>query len=60
MSEFKVLKPAGDRKVRRPDGYHLRATGERVEMNTYWRRRLAAGEVEEVKAAAKPKMKAED
>lgn len=51
MSESKVLKPVGDRKVRHPDGRHLRGEGERVVMTTYWRRRLAGKEVEEVNPA---------
>lgn len=51
MPETKVLKPAGDAKVRRPDNRkHLKPEGEAVEMNSYWARRLAAGEVVEVTA----------
>ena len=52
MPEIKILKPAGEAKVRRPDGKHLATAGERVEMTSYWVRRLAAGEVIEVKQPA--------
>lgn len=55
MSEKKFLKPADGRKVRRPDGPHMRADGELVEMTTYWRRRLRAGEVVEAQRPAAPK-----
>lgn len=51
MQESKILKPTDGRQVRRPDGRHLRPEGERVVLDTYWRRRLKAGEVEEVKPA---------
>lgn len=51
MAEIKTLKPAGDADVRRPDGRHLKRDGERVEMTSYWLRRLAAKEVVEVNAA---------
>lgn len=53
MAEIKILKPAGEANVRHPGGKHLKRDGERVEMTSYWLRRLAAGEVVEV-AAAKP------
>lgn len=54
MAETKILKPAGEAKIRRPDNRkHLKPEGEAVEMNSYWVRRLAAGEVVEV-TAAKP------
>ncbi|WP_454908385.1 DUF2635 domain-containing protein [Variovorax gossypii] len=36
-----------ERKVRKPVGGHLAATGEEVNFDTYWQRRLAEGEVEE-------------
>ncbi len=46
MAESKFIKPAGDNKVRRPDNRkHIKATGETVEWNSYWQRRLDAGEV---------------
>lgn len=49
MAEFKILKPAGEANVRRPDNLkHLKRDGEMVEINSYWTRRLAAGEVVEV------------
>lgn len=56
MAEIKTLKPAGDALVRRPDGQHLSPTGDRVEITSYWMRRLAAGEVVEV-VADKPTAK---
>lgn len=48
MSELKLLRPADGKKVRRPDGKHLAEDGETVELNSYWRRRLDAGDVIEV------------
>lgn len=48
MSELKTLRPAAGKKVRRPDGKHLAESGEAVELNSYWRRRLDAGDVIEV------------
>lgn len=53
MNESKVLKPAPGVKVRRPDGArkHLAEAGEEVTMSSYWRRRLAAGDVVEVAPA---------
>lgn len=53
MSETKRLQPAPGIKVRRPDGRHLAAEGEVVEMSSYWQRRLAAGDVVAV-SEAKP------
>lgn len=46
------LKPVPGLKVRRPDRRHLAEAGEVVTMTPYWRRRLAAGDVVEVKGAA--------
>jgi hypothetical protein len=57
MAQIKKLKPAGSALVRKPDGKHLKPEGERVEMTTYWVRRIAAGEVVEVTEAAKPAAK---
>lgn len=58
MIEHKTLRPVGGARVRRPDtGRHLAPEGESVPMTTFWARRVAAGEVEEVpqaKAKAKP------
>lgn len=54
MSATKRLKPAPGLKVRRPDGQHLAEGGENVELSPYWLRRLAHGDVEEVKAVAMP------
>lgn len=52
MAELITLKPAvAGVKVRKPDGAHLKEAGEKVELTTFWIRRLAAGEVIEVKAA---------
>lgn len=52
MPEIMKLKPAVEGvKVRKPDGKHLKADGESVEVTSYWLRRLEAGEVVEVKAA---------
>lgn len=45
MSERLILKPVDGRRVRRPDGRPLSALGELVVVNTYWSRRLAAGDV---------------
>lgn len=47
------------RKVRKPMGPYLAADGEEVNLDTYWHRKLQAGEVEEaeppvVEAAAQP------
>lgn len=51
MAETKILKPAGAAEVRRPDNRkHLKREGERVEMNSYWMRRLASGDVVEITA----------
>lgn len=52
MSQQKLLRPAEGVKVRRPDGAHLAELGETVTMTGYWQRRLADGDVVEVKAAA--------
>ena len=52
MSEPKLLRPADGRKVRRQDGKHLAEGGETVELNSYWRRRLEAGDVIEVEGRA--------
>lgn len=52
MSETKLLRPAASKKVRRPDGKHLAESGETVELNSYWRRRLDAGDVIEVEDRA--------
>lgn len=58
MAETKILKPAGEAKVRRPDNRkHLKPEGEAVEMNTYWTRRLADGDVVEVSPFSAPTKK---
>lgn len=54
----KTLKPAAGLKVRKPDGQHLKAAGENVELTSYWQRRIIAGDVIETDAAAAdPKIK---
>jgi hypothetical protein len=56
MSKTQCLRPAAGVKVRRPDGKHLAEAGETVTMNSYWDRRLTAGDVvvgAPAKAAAK-------
>ncbi len=54
MTETKHLKPAPGLIVRYPDGRRLPDEGKPVPMNTYWARRLAAGDVVEVAAAPAP------
>lgn len=59
MSDKITIKPAPGLQVRHPDGRKLKADGEPVQLTTYWRRALAAGDVVEVKpdsttAAARP------
>lgn len=49
MTERKTLKPAEGRLVRHPGSYKpLAADGEPVEMNSYWHRKLRAGDVLDV------------
>ncbi|HEY1035548.1 MAG TPA: DUF2635 domain-containing protein [Pseudoxanthomonas sp.] len=45
MNQQQFLRPADGVKVRHPDGRALSAAGETVDMTSYWRRRLAAGDV---------------
>lgn len=54
MSEQRTLKPAEGRLVRHPgdDKRPLDPQGEVVEFNSYWRRKLSAGDV--VESRAKP------
>ncbi len=40
------LRPAADRRVRKPDGALLPDAGELVAMTAYWARRIADGDVE--------------
>ncbi len=49
------LRPAVGLKVRKPAAPfpHLAAGGEEVELDTYWRRRLRAGDVVEIKVKRK-------
>jgi hypothetical protein len=51
------LRPAGGLNVRKPAAPfpHLAAGGEEVELDTYWRRRLRAGDVVEIKVKRKAK-----
>jgi len=53
MSDTKLLQPAPERRVRKPDGALLAPAGERVEVDTYWTRRILDGDVVEI-ADAKP------
>jgi hypothetical protein len=46
-----TIKPAPGLKVRKPDGPLLPEEGATVELTSYWRRRLAAGDVIEVSTA---------
>lgn len=52
MSKQQILRPAEGVKVRHPDGRHLASDGEAVTITAYWQRRLAAGDVVAVNAAA--------
>lgn len=40
-----TLQPAPDRRVRKPDGTLLAAAGERIELNSFWQRRIDDGDV---------------
>lgn len=54
MSTQRKLKAVAGRQVRHPDdGRLLDPDGELVEMNSYWRRRVNAGDVVEVKEQPK-------
>ncbi|MFC0710752.1 DUF2635 domain-containing protein [Azorhizophilus paspali] len=60
MNDRRTLKPADGRLVRHPADYRpLAAEGEPVELNSYWRRKLKAGDVIEVKPAASAAAKEE-
>jgi hypothetical protein len=50
MSEQRTLRPASGRLVRHPgeDKRPLDPNGELVEFNSYWRRKMSAGDVVEV------------
>ena len=52
------VKPADGFKVRKPDGDFLRESGEMVEANTYWRRRLKFGEIKLVANSPEEKKEA--
>lgn len=52
MTNRMILMPADGRLVRHPDKRKLATAGEDVTLNSYWIRRLAAGDVVEVKAPA--------
>lgn len=58
MSKRTFIKPADGLKVRRLDGVHLSADGETVVLDSYWRRRLLAGDVVEAKPARASKASA--
>ena len=51
------LRPVDGLNVRKPAAPfpHLAAEGEEVELDTYWRRRLRAGDVVEIKVKRKAK-----
>ena len=49
------LVPAKSLKVRDPRGGHLPAEGRAVDLDPYWRRRLAAGDVAKTSAPKAPK-----
>ena len=53
MTKKEIIKPKDGLQVRKPDGTHLKKDGEKIELNSYWRRRLADGSIEVI-AAAKP------
>jgi hypothetical protein len=59
MSKKKMLKPAkeGAKIVNPENGFNLRDSGEMVELNKFWRRRLMSGEVVEVKPEKKKVIK---
>lgn len=50
------VRPIGGRKIRFPDrpSQHLRPEGDRVNLDDFWRARLADGDVEVVEPRAKP------
>ena len=47
------LKPAPGLVIKKPDGSKLAAEGEKVPRTSFWLKRLADGDVEHVKQAAK-------
>lgn len=47
------LKPAPGLVIKKPDGSKLAADGEKVPRTSFWLKRLADGDVNEVKPAAK-------
>lgn len=47
------LKPKEGLTIRKPDGSKLAADGEKVPRTSFWLKRLADGDVNEVKPAAK-------
>lgn len=47
-----IVRPARDLTVRKPDGSLLDPKGETVDNTSFWRRRLAYGDVETVEAKA--------
>lgn len=55
MNDRRMLRPADGRLVRHSADYRpLAAEGEPVEMSSYWRRKLKAGDVIEVKPDTTP------
>lgn len=60
MTDRKILKPAEGCLVHDPVSYEpLPEDGKSVEMDSYWYRRLAAGDVIEVQPASQAKQKGE-
>ncbi len=59
MNDIVTLKPAAGTRVRKEDGSLLAAAGEPVTLSTYWRRRLADGDVVPVPKTAKPRSTAQ-
>jgi hypothetical protein len=46
MNEHAFVRPADGLKMRHPDGRHLAEDGDMVPLNSYWRRRIAGGELD--------------
>ncbi len=53
------LKPAPGLVIKKPDGSKLAADGEKVPRTSFWLKRLADGDVNEVKPAVKATKKTE-
>jgi len=53
VTENLYLKPAPGLVIKKPDGSKLAADGEKVPRTSFWLKRLADGDVNEAKPAAK-------